>query len=69
MLIFHLFRRDHRMNESDHDGYEMGKAVSELNIDSMPVNFLHPIKGTKLSKMLINLIRCIVFKYLHCLDI
>jgi len=36
------------MNESYNDIYEMGKALHELDADSIPVNFLNPIKGTKL---------------------
>lgn len=37
------------MNESDDDVYEMSKAVRDLEIDSIPVNFLNPIEGTALA--------------------
>lgn len=36
------------MNESYQDVYEMSKALRELNTDSIPVNFLNAIEGTKL---------------------
>ncbi len=36
------------MKETLEDVYEMGKALRELNADSIPVNFLHAIDGTAL---------------------
>lgn len=36
------------MKESTEDVYEMGKALKALDVDSIPVNFLHAIDGTKL---------------------
>ncbi|MBI4355470.1 MAG: biotin synthase BioB [Candidatus Omnitrophica bacterium] len=36
------------MGETDDDIVEMAYAVRELRIDSIPVNFLHPIPGTPL---------------------
>lgn len=36
------------MKESLEDVYEMGRALKELDADSIPVNFLHAIDGTAL---------------------
>lgn len=36
------------MKESLKDVYEMGKALRSLDVDSIPVNFLHAIDGTAL---------------------
>jgi len=36
------------MGESDEDVLDLAYATSRLKIDSVPVNFLHPIKGTPL---------------------
>ena len=37
------------MGESRQDIVDLAMAVRELNIDSIPVNFLHPIEGTPLA--------------------
>ena len=37
------------MGESDEDVVDMAFAVRELEVDSIPVNFLHPIPGTPLA--------------------
>jgi len=34
------------MGESDEDIIDLAFALRELNVDSLPVNFLHPIEGT-----------------------
>lgn len=39
------------MGETDDDIVDMAFALKELDADSIPVNFLHPIKGTKLEDM------------------
>lgn len=39
------------MGETDEDIVEMAFALKELDADSIPVNFLHPIKGTKLEDL------------------
>lgn len=39
------------MGETDDDIVEMAFALRELDADSIPVNFLHPIKGTKLEDL------------------
>ncbi|MBA4536620.1 biotin synthase BioB [Bacillus aquiflavi] len=39
------------MGETKDDIVEMAFALKELDADSIPVNFLHPIKGTKLENM------------------
>lgn len=36
------------MTETMDDVYDMAKALKELDADSIPVNFLHAIDGTKL---------------------
>ncbi len=36
------------MKESKEDIFDMGQALKKLNADSIPVNFLHAIDGTKL---------------------
>lgn len=36
------------MGETDEDIYSMIKTLKDLDVDSIPVNFLHPIKGTPL---------------------
>ena len=38
------------MGESAEDVYSMAKTLKDLDVDSIPVNFLHPIKGTPLEK-------------------
>lgn len=35
------------MGETDEDIIDMAFALKEIDADSIPVNFLHPIKGTK----------------------
>ncbi|MCH6268449.1 biotin synthase BioB [Neobacillus citreus] len=39
------------MGETDDDIVEMAFALRELDADSIPVNFLHPVKGTKLEDL------------------
>ncbi|QCJ41329.1 biotin synthase BioB [Bacillus sp. S3] len=39
------------MGETDEDIVDMAFALKELDADSIPVNFLHPIKGTKLENL------------------
>ncbi|MCM3569705.1 biotin synthase BioB [Neobacillus mesonae] len=39
------------MGETEDDIVEMAFALKELDADSIPVNFLHPITGTKLENM------------------
>lgn len=39
------------MGETNKDIVDMAFALHELNADSIPVNFLHPIPGTKLENM------------------
>lgn len=39
------------MGETDDDIVEMAFALKELDADSIPVNFLHPVKGTKLENL------------------
>lgn len=36
------------MGEQDEDIVELGYALRELEVDSLPLNFLHPIEGTPL---------------------
>jgi biotin synthase len=36
------------MGEDDEDVVQLGFALRELGVDSLPVNFLHPIEGTPL---------------------
>jgi len=36
------------MGETDHDVVDLGLALRELGVDSLPLNFLHPIPGTPL---------------------
>jgi biotin synthase len=36
------------MGESDEDVVDLGFALRELGVDSLPLNFLHPIQGTPL---------------------
>jgi biotin synthase len=36
------------MGEDDEDVVQLGFALRELEVDSLPVNFLHPIEGTPL---------------------
>ena len=36
------------MKETKEDVYEMAKSLKEMDADSIPVNFLHAIEGTKL---------------------
>ena len=36
------------MGETDEDVIELGFALRELEVDSLPLNFLHPISGTPL---------------------
>jgi biotin synthase len=37
------------MGEDDEDIVQLGFALRELGVDSLPVNFLHPIEGTPLA--------------------
>ncbi|MEC2224408.1 MULTISPECIES: biotin synthase BioB [Heyndrickxia] len=39
------------MGETDQDIIDMAFALKDLDADSIPVNFLHPVKGTKLENM------------------
>ncbi|WP_066392990.1 biotin synthase BioB [Neobacillus mesonae] len=39
------------MGETEDDIVEMAFALKDLDADSIPVNFLHPIKGTKLEDL------------------
>jgi biotin synthase len=39
------------MGETDEDIIDMAFALRELDADSIPVNFLHPIQGTKLENL------------------
>lgn len=39
------------MGESDEDIVEMAFALKDIDADSIPVNFLHPIPGTKLEHL------------------
>ncbi|XYG86271.1 biotin synthase BioB [Heyndrickxia coagulans] len=39
------------MEETDKDIIDMAFALKDLDADSIPVNFLHPVKGTKLENM------------------
>ncbi|MGG3468740.1 biotin synthase BioB [Neobacillus pocheonensis] len=39
------------MGETDDDIVDMAFALKEVDADSIPVNFLHPIKGTKLENL------------------
>ncbi|MFA8438854.1 biotin synthase BioB [Pueribacillus sp. YX66] len=39
------------MGETDSEVYEMAKELRQLSVDSIPVNFLHSIPGTKLENM------------------
>ncbi|HAR6086650.1 TPA: biotin synthase BioB [Staphylococcus pseudintermedius] len=39
------------MGESNQDIVDMAFALKEIDADSIPVNFLHPIKGTKFGEM------------------
>jgi biotin synthase len=38
------------MGEDDEDVVELGLALRELGVDSLPLNFLHPIAGTPLGE-------------------
>lgn len=38
------------MGETDEDVIELGFALRELEVDSLPLNFLHPIAGTPLGE-------------------
>jgi len=38
------------MGEEDEDVIELGYALRELEVDSLPLNFLHPIDGTPLGE-------------------
>lgn len=58
------------MGETDDDIVDMAFALKELDVDSIPVNFLHPIKGTKLENMdELTPIRCLkilsLFRYVN----
>ncbi|MBH9582257.1 biotin synthase BioB, partial [Staphylococcus felis] len=35
------------MGETNHDLVDMAFALKKIDADSIPVNFVHPIKGTK----------------------
>lgn len=39
------------MGETADDVYEMAIELREMDADSIPINFLHPVKGTKLEDM------------------
>ncbi|RAV23720.1 biotin synthase BioB, partial [Staphylococcus warneri] len=39
------------MGESNQDIIDMAFALKEIDADSIPINFLHPIKGTKFGEM------------------
>ncbi|MEM5398267.1 biotin synthase BioB [Staphylococcus gallinarum] len=39
------------MGESSQDIVDMAFALKEIDADSIPINFLHPIKGTKFGEM------------------
>ena len=39
------------MGETDEDIVDMAFALKDLDADSIPVNFLHPVKGTKLETL------------------
>lgn len=39
------------MGESNQDIIDMAFALKEIDADSIPINFLHPIKGTKFGSM------------------
>lgn len=39
------------MGESDEDIIDMAFTLNNLDVDSIPINFLHPIKGTKFGSM------------------
>ena len=39
------------MGESNQDIVDMAFALKEMDADSIPINFLHPIKGTKFGSM------------------
>ena len=39
------------MGESDDDIIDLAFALRELRVDSLPVNFLHPIDGTPLASV------------------
>ena len=39
------------MGETDEDRIDMAFALKEIDADSIPINFLHPIKGTKFGTM------------------
>jgi len=58
------------MKESLEDVFEMGKALKELDADSIPVNFLHAIDGTALEGTNeLNPLYCLkvlaFFRYMH----
>jgi biotin synthase len=38
------------LGESEEDVISLARTLKELSVDSIPVNFLHPIKGTPLEK-------------------
>lgn len=39
------------MGETDQDRIDMAFALKEIDADSIPINFLHPIQGTKFGEM------------------
>jgi biotin synthase len=58
------------MGESDEDILDMAYAIRELAIDSVPVNFLHPIAGTPMeSYRFITPLKCLkvlcLFRFLN----
>jgi biotin synthase len=56
------------MGETDEQVLELAMAIRELNVDSVPINFLTPIKGTRLeNSMELSPLRCLkiiaLFRY------
>ncbi|MCJ1655352.1 biotin synthase BioB [Staphylococcus sp. NRL 16/872] len=48
------------MGETDEDIIDMAFALKEIDADSIPINFLHPIKGTKFGGMdLLSPMKCL----------
>ena len=58
------------MGETDEDILDLAFAVREMRMDSIPVNFLHPIKGTPLEALhLLTPMKCLkalcLFRFLN----